>query len=69
MKGTELAPEGKVWVCTACGKRSLTRYGFIDNGVDGRGSNTLADGSRVADRGWDVSCVTHAELVEGSRTP
>ena len=23
----EVAPEGQVWVCTACGKRSQDRYG------------------------------------------
>lgn len=27
-EGTELAPEGKLWVCLACGKTSKTRYGF-----------------------------------------
>ena len=24
----EVAPEGKVWVCCACGKRSQDRYGY-----------------------------------------
>lgn len=34
--GNEVAPEGQVWVCGACGKRSKDRYGFqkIDRGWD-----------------------------------
>jgi hypothetical protein len=26
--GNEVAPEGKVWVCMACGKRSPDKYGL-----------------------------------------
>lgn len=26
--GNHTAPEGQVWVCGACGKRSQDRYGF-----------------------------------------
>jgi hypothetical protein len=34
--GNRLAPEGFVWMCAACGKRSRDRYGFqrLDRGYD-----------------------------------
>lgn len=60
--GTTLAPEGQVWVCGACGKRSRTRYGW-----DAEGKNAFVD------HGWDVSCAMHAVLchdtVDGSFRP
>lgn len=46
--GTTLAPSGMIWRCDACGKYSLTRYGFVDDGTS-RGGDYLPDGSRVAD--------------------
>lgn len=62
-EGTKLAPEGKVWRCAACGKQSRTRYGFVDgNGT--RGSDYLPDGTRVADQGWDASCMLNAVLID-----
>lgn len=65
--GTTLAPTGQVWVCGACGKRSRTRYGFVDDGTL-RGGDYLPDGSRVADSGWDESCMLNASLVaDGAR--
>lgn len=60
--GTVLAPSGMVWRCAACGKRSQTRYGFVDDGTP-RGGDYLPDGTRVADSGWDESCMMHAVLV------
>lgn len=51
--GTELAPEGKVWMCCICGKRSKTRYGF-----DSQNKTTAIDS------GWDESCMMHAQLVD-----
>ena len=59
----ELAPAGKVWRCRACGKQSRTRFGFVD-GNGARGSDHLPDGSRVADRGWDESCMLNAVLED-----
>lgn len=45
------APEGQIWVCAACGKRSRYKYGFD------------ADGHRCGpDYGWDESCMCHAVL-------
>jgi hypothetical protein len=41
-----VAPEGHMFVCTACGKTSTTRYGI--------------DGERS--RGWDESCMLNAVL-------
>lgn len=68
MKGTDLAPPGQVWRCAACGKRSRTRYGFVDDGTT-RGSDYLPDGTRVADPGWDESCMLNARLeAEGKET-
>ena len=61
LSGTDLAPPGKLWVCGACGKKSRTRYGFIDNGTP-NGGDFLPDGTRVADKGWDESCMMNAML-------
>ncbi len=66
VKGTDLAPDGQVWVCGACGKRSRTRYGFVsrtptpDNPYTW--TNFLPDGSRVSAGGYDESCMMHAVL-------
>lgn len=48
--GTELAPPGQVWVCAACGKRALSKYGFDD-----KGNSTSAQRR-------DESCMLHAVL-------
>jgi hypothetical protein len=51
--GTRVAPHGTVWVCGACGKRSLTRYGFDE------------ENKRTAlDNGWDESCMLNATLCK-----
>jgi hypothetical protein len=50
--GTALAPEGKTWVCCACGKKSRSMYGFD------------AQNKRVASGGWDESCVLNASLFD-----
>lgn len=42
------APEGKIWVCTACGKTSDNLYG--------NGENVMPM--------WDVSCTLHAVLAD-----
>lgn len=68
MKGTDLAPAGMVWQCGACKKRSRTRYGFVDDGTV-RGGDYLPDGTRVADRGWDESCMLNARLVAEAKEP
>lgn len=52
--GTDLAPEGHIWVCMACGKTSKTKYGFDQ------------DNNRVAMRGWDVSCAINSQLFPES---
>jgi hypothetical protein len=43
-----LAPENKVWVCMACGKRAQDRYG-----IEGWHS-----------WGWDESCALNSVLVD-----
>lgn len=50
VSGTEIAPDGQVWVCGACGKTSRTRYGFDD------------DDKNVCDPGWDESCMLNSTL-------
>jgi len=60
-KGTDLAPPGMVYKCMSCGKKSKTKYGFL---VDG--SNKLPDGTKVADSGYDESCMLNSELVSES---
>ena len=59
--GTALAPAGQVWVCTACGKTSRTNFGFVDDGTQ-RGCHLACNRSRVADPGWDESCMLNAVL-------
>ena len=53
---THAAPE-HVWVCSACGKTSRTRYGFDKTDA------------RVASRGWDESCMLHAVLCYEAKGP
>lgn len=65
-EGTQLAPHGKVWRCQMCGRKSRTKYGFVDDGTP-RGGDFMPDGTRVADRGWDESCMLNAVLVEENR--
>lgn len=43
-----MAPEGKVWVCMACGKTAQDQYGIV-------GEHT---------RGWDVSCAVNSTLFD-----
>ncbi len=50
-----LAPEGKVYVCGACGKTSRNRAGFTPRNGD-RNSTTCAS------PGWDESCMLNAVL-------
>lgn len=47
----KIAPEGQVWVCAACGKKSRTRSGF-----DSQGKRTAIDNT------WDESCMLNAVL-------
>lgn len=42
-----VAPEGQMYVCAACGKRSKSEYG-IDDAIDS---------------GWDESCMLNSVLV------
>lgn len=46
------APDGKVYVCLACGKTADWFYGF-DN-----------DGLNQSSFGWDVSCVLNCDLFD-----
>jgi hypothetical protein len=48
-KESNEAPEGTVWVCSACGKASKYR----DRGTPDH---------KFLSRGWDVSCYMHAVL-------
>lgn len=48
----QLAPEGKLYICSGCGKRALTRCGW-----DVKGERTAID------HGWDESCMLSAVLV------
>ena len=48
----KVAPEGFIWVCVVCGKRSRDRYG-----------NQPVGETRI-DRSWDESCMLNAELCE-----
>ncbi|MHC4643919.1 MAG: hypothetical protein ACYTBJ_00355 [Planctomycetota bacterium] len=43
----EPAPDGQIWICTACGRRS----------------KSLLGGEHAIDGGWDESCMMHAALV------
>jgi len=43
-----MAPKGAIWVCGACGKTSIDRYGTVG----------------WHDTGWDESCMLNAVLCE-----
>jgi len=51
--GTTPVPNNMIWVCSACGKTSRTKYGFT------------RDNRNVADKGWDESCLLNAVLCYG----
>ena len=51
-KGTDIAPDGQIWICQACGKRSKSQFGF-----DAAGKRTNLD------HGWDESCMMNSVLV------
>jgi hypothetical protein len=53
------APDGKVFVCQACGKVSRYRYGFDDANKD-----YDAQGRKYSSRGWDESCMLNAEITD-----
>lgn len=63
LKGTELAPEGQIWVCAACGKTSRTKYGFLENGA-----RTDEKGQCVSSYGWDESCMMNSVLCFSQKT-
>ena len=46
------APEGQVWFCMACGKKSPRKE----------------PGHPDEDKGWDISCMANAALVYKRRT-
>jgi hypothetical protein len=52
LDGTDIAPEGYVFVCRACGKTSRSRYGFD---VAGRSACSY---------GWDESCMLNCALYK-----
>ena len=45
-----IAPEGKIWVCLACGKVSKDLFG--------------SNNPEETTRGWDESCVLNAQLFD-----
>lgn len=51
--GTDMPPQGTIFICAACGKRSRTRFGFD-------GQNLRVGPSQ----GWDESCMLNAVLVQ-----
>jgi len=53
----EKAPEGAVYVCAMCGKRSRSVYGFGPEGDDNNPEWASID------YGWDESCTLYAVLV------
>ena len=55
-KGTEPAPEGKIWLCLACGKLSHTRNGYYKN-----------DESAAISPGWDEACMLKAILIDENK--
>lgn len=55
MDGTDIAPEGHIWVCLACGKTSKTKYGFT------------SDDKSCCDLGWDASCVLNSQMLPVDR--
>jgi hypothetical protein len=50
------ADDGNIFVCMACGKTSLWKYGFDDNG-----NHVNKDGEQYASRMWDESCVLNCD--------
>jgi len=66
-EGTEPATEGKMWVCTACGKTSRTRYGFLANGERVFPTTMMRSGKRVSMMGWDESCMMNAVLYSDTQ--
>jgi hypothetical protein len=46
-----IAPEGKIWVCLACGKVAEDKYGC----------------EGFVTKGWDVSCSLNSGLVDRHR--
>jgi hypothetical protein len=55
-EGTVEAPDDMIWVCSACGKTSRTRYGFN------------AQNENVCLPGWDASCMSNAVLCYRKRS-
>ena len=51
----DVAPDGMIFVCMACGKSSTTRYGFTGDDPGPYKS--------TADPGWDESCMMNASLI------
>lgn len=51
MSHERFAPEGSIWVCRACGKTALDRFGI--------------EGERSP--GWDESCALNSEMFPVSR--
>lgn len=49
--GTDLTPEGQIWICGACGKKARSRYGFDS-----------FNRSTALSAGWDESCTLNAVL-------
>jgi hypothetical protein len=47
---TRIAPEGKVWVCLACGKTSKDSYGI--------------ESPKETSKGWDASCLVSCQLFD-----
>ena len=50
----DVAPEGKIWRCGACGKTAQHRYGDYEG--------------FKASFGWDESCMLNAVLVDQNKS-
>lgn len=50
-RGTSRATGATLWICSACGKRAMTRWGIDEHGC-----------STALDPGWDESCALNAVL-------
>lgn len=63
----DLAPEGCIYVCGACGKTSRNRAGFIDDGSKRGADEDEHEHGRLAQGGWDESCMLNAVLCRPAK--
>jgi len=56
--GTDICPNGTVWVCAACGKTAKSKYGFDKD-----------DNRTNISCGWDESCMMNSVLCKDPDVP